>query len=89
MFKQQKQAAWFVEKKIPAFSVLTHLNIMPLTFGALLFCVFFSVGFLATMKQCHAYYSSAHLLEYTMNIHGQLQRSNFLQLLKEAITTGN
>lgn len=42
MFKQQKQAAWFVEKKIPAFSVLTHLNIMPLTFGALLFCVFFS-----------------------------------------------
>lgn len=45
MFKQQKQAAWFVEKKIPAFSVLTHLNIMPLTFRALLFCVFFQLGF--------------------------------------------
>lgn len=67
MFKQQKQAALVCRKK-------THLNIMSLTFRALLF---FSVGFLATKKQWHAYYSSAHLLEYIMNICNQLQRSNF------------
>lgn len=41
MFKQQKQAAWSVEKKKNnlVLCVLTHLNIMSLTFRALLLCV--------------------------------------------------
>lgn len=52
MFKQQKQAAWSVEKKKNlVLFVLTHLNIMSLTFRALLLCVCVVLGgFLATMK---------------------------------------